>query len=50
MVTTFLRASGLEDEARACLPATAAHRLADRSVRPGEVIAIQAMLDRERYG
>ncbi|CAN5611093.1 hypothetical protein BH10ACT1_BH10ACT1_12580 [soil metagenome] len=50
LVSTFLRSSGLEREARACLQATADQRLDDRNVRPGEAIAIQAMLDREHFG
>lgn len=47
MVATFLRASGVADDARAVLGATARARLADRAVRPGEATAIRALVARE---
>ncbi len=47
LVTTFVRATGLEAEARACLAATAEVRLADRGTRPAEVPAIHALVARE---
>lgn len=47
LVATFLAASGIEDRVRAALPAAAEYRLQDRSVRPGEVLAIQALVARE---
>ncbi len=47
LVRTFLEASGVRDEARALLPAVAAIRLEDRNVRPGEAVAIRAMVARE---
>lgn len=50
LVRTFLRASGVEADARRALPGAAAHRLADRSVRPGEVTAIEALVRREASG
>jgi tRNA A-37 threonylcarbamoyl transferase component Bud32 len=47
LVRTFLRASGIEDQARAALTGSAEHRLADRSVRPGERRAVEALVARE---
>ena len=47
LVSTFLRASGMEEQARAALPGTAEHRLEDRSVRPGERLAVEALVARE---
>ena len=47
LVRTFLRASGRLDQARALLPAVAAHRLHDPNVRPGEADAICALVTRE---
>ncbi|WP_426571154.1 phosphotransferase family protein [Aquihabitans sp. McL0605] len=47
LVATFLRASGVVEEARAVLAAAAEDRLLDRNVRPGEALAIKALVARE---
>lgn len=47
LVSTFLRATGMETEARRVLAATAEERMADRNVRPGEASAIRALVERE---
>jgi aminoglycoside phosphotransferase (APT) family kinase protein len=47
LVRTFLDASGVLDDARRVLAATAEFRLNDRNIRPGEADAIRALVERE---
>lgn len=50
LVSTFLRATGIEAQARRVLAATAEERMADPNVRPGEAIAIRTLVEREVPG
>lgn len=47
LVSTFLRSTGMETEARRVLAATAEERMTDRNVRPGEAVAIRTLVERE---
>ncbi|MBX3287086.1 MAG: phosphotransferase, partial [Actinobacteria bacterium] len=50
LLSTFLEASGVVDDARAVLAEVAEVRLLDRNVRPGEALAIRKLVADSTHG